>query len=57
MENQDVKKVEAPSFDIDEFDMEHLSQLLKDRKLHEARELLSEQNEVDLAEILGELDE
>ena len=57
MENQDVKKVEAPSFDIDEFDMEHLTQLLKDRKLHEARELLSEQNEVDLAEILGELDE
>ena len=57
MDNQDVKKVEATGFDIDEFDMEHLSQLLKDRKLHEARELLSALNEVDLAEILGELDE
>ncbi|MBR0145391.1 MAG: magnesium transporter [Eubacterium sp.] len=42
---------------MDDFDMERLSQLLKDRKLHEARELLSEQNEVDLAEILGELEE
>ena len=57
MDNQDVKKVETTGFDIDEFDMEHLSQLLKDRKLHEARELLSALNEVDLAEILGELDE
>ncbi len=57
MDNQEVKKVETTGFDIDEFDMEHLSQLLKDRKLHEARELLSALNEVDLAEILGELDE
>ncbi len=57
MENQDTKRVETKAFDIDEFDMEHLVQLLKDRKLHEARELLSEQNEVDLAEILSELDD
>ena len=57
MENQETKKVETKAFDIDDFDMERLSQLLKDRKLHEARELLSEQNEVDLAEILGELEE
>ena len=57
MDNQDVKKVETANFDIDDFDMERLSRLLKDRKLHEARELLSEQNEVDLAEILGELEE
>ena len=57
METQDTKKIKATSFDIDDFDMEHLTQLLKDRHLHEARELLSECNEVDLAEILSELDD
>ncbi len=57
METQDTKKIKATGFDIDDFDMEHLTQLLKDRHLHEARELLSECNEVDLAEILSELDD
>ena len=57
MENQDSKKVEAKTFDIDEFDMDHLEQLLKNRQLHEARTMLSECNEVDLAEILSELED
>ncbi len=39
-----------------EFDIENLKQLITERKLHEAREILAEQNEADLAEIISELD-
>ncbi len=39
-----------------EFNIENLKQLITERKLHEAREILAEQNEADLAEIISELD-
>lgn len=40
----------------EEFNIENLKQLITDRKLQKAKELLSEQNEADLAEILSALD-
>jgi len=37
--------------------LEDLTTMLKERRLHEARERLSEMQEVDLAELLSELDD
>lgn len=39
----------------EEFNMEELSELINERKLHQVRTILSELNEVDIAEVLEEL--